>query len=153
MYEKIGSDLPRIEMEFTDFDIGYLDTLEDPGNTGLSEQADDHVPLEEGAQKVLEHEAASAEAAVLQRLRDLLGDTSVRREIVIEFGRCGSADPEVFFPERGGSTKEAKRICAECPVRTDCLELAIDNDERFGVWGGYSERERRKLKQQRRSAE
>ncbi len=60
--------------------------------------------------------------------------------------RCLQADPEIFFPEKGGSTREAKRICVDCPVRGDCLAYALENDERFGIWGGLSERERRKLK-------
>ncbi|WP_276319876.1 WhiB family transcriptional regulator [Egibacter rhizosphaerae] len=60
--------------------------------------------------------------------------------------KCLQADPETFFPEKGGSTREAKRICGECPVRNECLEHALENDERFGIWGGLSERERRKLK-------
>ena len=60
--------------------------------------------------------------------------------------RCLNADPDVFFPEKGGSTREAKRICSECPVRVECLEYALEEDERFGIWGGMSERERRKLK-------
>ena len=60
--------------------------------------------------------------------------------------KCLQADPETFFPEKGGSTREAKRICALCEAREPCLEYALDNDERFGIWGGLSERERRKLK-------
>jgi WhiB family redox-sensing transcriptional regulator len=60
--------------------------------------------------------------------------------------KCLNADPDVFFPEKGGSTREAKRICSECPVRDECLEYALEEDERFGIWGGMSERERRKLK-------
>jgi WhiB family redox-sensing transcriptional regulator len=60
--------------------------------------------------------------------------------------KCLNADPDVFFPEKGGSTREAKRICGECPVRVECLEYALEEDERFGIWGGMSERERRKLK-------
>ena len=59
---------------------------------------------------------------------------------------CAQTDPEAFFPEKGGSTREAKRVCLTCDVRDDCLEYALDNDERFGIWGGLSERERRKLK-------
>jgi WhiB family redox-sensing transcriptional regulator len=62
---------------------------------------------------------------------------------------CPQTDPEAFFPEKGGSTREAKRICAACEVRVECLEYALANDERFGIWGGYSERERRRLKQRR----
>jgi WhiB family transcriptional regulator, redox-sensing transcriptional regulator len=60
--------------------------------------------------------------------------------------KCLQADPETFFPEKGGSTREAKRICALCEVREPCLQYALDNDERFGVWGGLSDRERRRLK-------
>ena len=63
---------------------------------------------------------------------------------------CAQTDPEAFFPEKGGSTREAKRVCLSCDVRGECLEYALAQDERFGIWGGLSERERRRLK--RRSA-
>jgi WhiB family transcriptional regulator, redox-sensing transcriptional regulator len=59
---------------------------------------------------------------------------------------CAQTDPEAFFPEKGGSTREAKKVCLSCEVRTECLEYALEHDERFGIWGGMSERERRKLK-------
>ncbi|MGH3450295.1 MAG: WhiB family transcriptional regulator [Haloechinothrix sp.] len=59
---------------------------------------------------------------------------------------CAQTDPEAFFPEKGGSTREAKRICHGCEVRSECLEYALAHDERFGIWGGLSERERRRLK-------
>jgi WhiB family redox-sensing transcriptional regulator len=59
---------------------------------------------------------------------------------------CAQTDPEAFFPEKGGSTRDAKRICTSCEVRSQCLEYALANDERFGIWGGLSERERRKLR-------
>ena len=59
---------------------------------------------------------------------------------------CAQTAPEAFFPEKGGSTREAKRICQACAVRDECLEYALLNDERFGIWGGLSERERRRLK-------
>ena len=59
---------------------------------------------------------------------------------------CAQTDPEAFFREKGGSTREAKRVCTACEVRVECLEYALANDERFGIWGGLSERERRKLK-------
>jgi WhiB family redox-sensing transcriptional regulator len=61
-------------------------------------------------------------------------------------GLCAQTDPEAFFPEKGGSTREAKKVCLTCDVRQECLEYALANDERFGIWGGLSERERRKLK-------
>ena len=59
---------------------------------------------------------------------------------------CAQTDPEAFFPEKGGSTRDAKKVCVGCEVRAECLEYALANDERFGIWGGLSERERRKLK-------
>ena len=59
---------------------------------------------------------------------------------------CAQTDPEAFFPEKGGSTREAKRICSGCEVRAECLEYALAHDERFGIWGGLSERERRRLR-------
>lgn len=58
---------------------------------------------------------------------------------------CRQTDPEAFFPDQGGSTLEAKRVCMGCDVRAECLDYALRNNERFGVWGGTSERERRKL--------
>jgi WhiB family redox-sensing transcriptional regulator len=63
-----------------------------------------------------------------------------------ESALCAETDPEAFFPEKGGSTREAKKICTGCEVRTECLEYALSNDERFGIWGGLSERERRRLR-------
>ena len=59
---------------------------------------------------------------------------------------CAQTDPEAFFPEKGGSTREAKRVCLACEVRAECLEYALTHDERFGIWGGLSERERRRLR-------
>ena len=59
---------------------------------------------------------------------------------------CAQTDPEAFFPEKGGSTREAKKVCLGCEVRSECLDYALLHDERFGIWGGLSERERRKLK-------
>lgn len=59
---------------------------------------------------------------------------------------CAQTDPEAFFPEKGGSTRDAKKVCGSCTVRAQCLEYALANDERFGIWGGLSERERRRLR-------
>ena len=75
----------------------------------------------------------------------LLG--GVERELTWqEQALCAQTDPEAFFPEKGGSTREAKKVCLSCTVRSDCLEYALGSDERFGIWGGMSERERRRLK-------
>lgn len=59
---------------------------------------------------------------------------------------CAQVDPELFFPEKGGSTKEAKYICSRCTVAAECLDYALEQEERFGIWGGVSERTRRKIK-------
>jgi WhiB family transcriptional regulator, redox-sensing transcriptional regulator len=58
---------------------------------------------------------------------------------------CAETDPELFFPDKGGSTRQAKAVCGRCEVRPECLGEALRNGERFGIWGGVSERERRKL--------
>ncbi len=84
-----------------------------------------------------------------------LGVPGVRRPLEGEDGNplgwqtdalCAQTDPEAFFPEKGGSTREAKKVCLSCDVRSECLDYALANDERFGIWGGLSERERRRLK-------
>ena len=62
---------------------------------------------------------------------------------------CMGVDPDLFFPERGASTREAKEVCRGCVVRDDCLEFALANGEKFGIWGGMSERERRRLRRAR----
>ena len=62
---------------------------------------------------------------------------------------CMGVDPDLFFPERGASTREAKEVCRGCVVREDCLEYALANGEKFGIWGGLSERERRRLRRAR----
>lgn len=59
---------------------------------------------------------------------------------------CKEVDPEIFFPEKGCSTREAKQICGLCPVRSECLEYALDTGQRYGIYGGLSERERRRLR-------
>lgn len=71
-----------------------------------------------------------------------------RPELWTEKALCAQTDPDAFFPEKGGTTKPGKRICQGCEVRDECLKYALDNDERFGIWGGLSERERRRLKRE-----
>lgn len=65
---------------------------------------------------------------------------------------CAQTDPEAYFPIKGGSARPAKQVCAVCPVTTECLEDALATDERYGVRGGLSARERRPLLRQRRKA-
>ncbi len=66
---------------------------------------------------------------------------------------CLGVDPDLFVPERGASTREAKEVCRGCVVRGECLEYALENGEKFGIWGGLSERERRRLRRQRAQAQ
>lgn len=78
----------------------------------------------------------------------------------VKDGLCGQVDPEIFHPDKGGSAKEAKAICngnprrgtAPCPVREQCLEDALERNERYGIYGGTSERDRRKLRTERTAA-
>jgi len=63
---------------------------------------------------------------------------------------CRGVDPDLFFPERGASTREAKEVCRGCVVREDCLEYALVNRVKYGVWGGHSERERKRMRTRRR---
>lgn len=58
---------------------------------------------------------------------------------------CAQVDPDAFFPEKGGSNRAAKALCASCEVRAQCLAFALAHDERYGIWGGKSERERRRM--------
>ena len=85
-------------------------------------------------------------------MHDLLGDqtgfipipiTEERPWVV--FSACRDKDPGIFFPEDRAGTAAAIAICATCPVRLECLEYAIEADIRYGVWGGMTERQRRRL--------
>ncbi len=58
---------------------------------------------------------------------------------------CAQVADEPFFPDKGGSIREAKSVCARCPVKAECLAYALDRHERYGIWGGLSERQRRPL--------
>ena len=66
-----------------------------------------------------------------------------------DYANCLGVDPDLFFPERGASTREAKEVCRGCVVREACLEYAIVHAEKFGIWGGLSERERRRIRRER----
>ncbi len=68
-------------------------------------------------------------------------------------GACKGLDPDIFYPSSDEEAEEAKGICASCPVQQVCLEHALTHRERDGVWGGLTERERRRtLRQRRKSA-
>lgn len=74
----------------------------------------------------------------------LRGDLSWQDE-----ASCAQIGGDVWYPDKGAVPFAGKRTCAACPVREECLEYALDNDEKWGTWGGLSPRERRKLKKER----
>jgi len=86
---------------------------------------------------------------VLTQLVELLATGDLAWQ---DLANCRGANPDLFFPERGASTRTAKGICRECSVRAECLEFAIVSSEKFGIWGGLSERERRKIRRERSAA-
>lgn len=65
---------------------------------------------------------------------------------------CRGVDPDIFYPVSDDEAEAAKAICAQCTVREACLEFALANRERDGVWGGATERERRRIVRQRRKS-
>lgn len=69
----------------------------------------------------------------------------------LDAAACKDMDSEVFFPGRGMDLQPAKQVCKRCPIKELCLEYALRNEEKFGVWGGTSERERRAMRRERRS--
>ena len=84
---------------------------------------------------------------MLAELLDVAPERTWQRQ-----ANCMGVDPDLFFPERGASTREAKEVCRGCVVREDCLEYALTNSEKFGIWGGLSERERRRIRRSRSMA-
>jgi WhiB family redox-sensing transcriptional regulator len=69
-----------------------------------------------------------------------------------DFALCAQTDPDIFFPEKGGSTTPATTVCSACPVQGQCLEYAISHDIRHGIWGGMSDNDRRRIARERRQA-
>jgi WhiB family redox-sensing transcriptional regulator len=65
-------------------------------------------------------------------------------------GNCVGVEPDIFFPGRGEVATAAKELCRECPVRVTCLEFALAHGEKWGIWGGKSERERRRIRKERK---
>src|ERR1700737_257532 len=80
------------------------------------------------------------------RLTEVLMDTSWMAD-----SKCRELPPQTFFPSDGVGVEIARRICADCPVKGPCLEYALYNRIEHGVWGGASERERRRIARRRRS--
>jgi WhiB family redox-sensing transcriptional regulator len=65
-------------------------------------------------------------------------------------GNCRNYPPAAFFPSDGVGVDRARKICASCPVTATCLEYALENRIDHGVWGGCSERERRRILKRRK---
>lgn len=70
----------------------------------------------------------------------------------IDDALCAQTDPDAFFPDKGKTNTAAKATCMRCEVREQCLESALSRNERFGIYGGKSERERRTILEERRRA-
>jgi WhiB family redox-sensing transcriptional regulator len=66
-------------------------------------------------------------------------------------GKCRELEPNEFFPSDGTGVTKARSICADCPVKEPCLEYALRNRIDHGVWGGASERERRRILKRRKT--
>ena len=77
--------------------------------------------------------------------QDLNGEEIDNRFSWQERANCRGADRDLFFPQRGASTLKAEAMCEACAVRDECLEFAVTEGEHFGLWGGLSERQRRKI--------
>jgi len=69
-----------------------------------------------------------------------------------QLGACRGLDASVFYPDEDDDAEVAKQVCEECGVRVACLEYALNSREKAGVWGGATERERRRIIRQRRRA-
>lgn len=67
----------------------------------------------------------------------------------VQYAECAGVNPDLFFPERGGDGHQARAVCAVCPVKAACLNHALDNNEKFGIFGGMGPRERRALMKRR----
>ncbi|MGN6324512.1 WhiB family transcriptional regulator [Pseudolysinimonas sp.] len=74
-----------------------------------------------------------------------------RREVDQDWkdeGLCAETSPDLFFPGKGEPTTPAKKICVACDVKERCLAWALETGEEYGVWGGTSENERRRMRKE-----
>jgi WhiB family transcriptional regulator, redox-sensing transcriptional regulator len=95
--------------------------------------------------------------AAIRLLAALLADAASRTlGPWVRQAACAGSDPDVFFPPKHDHGEAARRICARCPVRGECLAYALEADENYGIWGGLDGNERRALRRKltkRRSRE
>ena len=83
---------------------------------------------------------------VLVPLTQIYGVDNASQLSWMDLGLCAEVGGDFHFPEKGGSVRAPKRVCRACDVRAECLAYALDTDQKFGIWGGMTERERRRLK-------
>lgn len=67
-------------------------------------------------------------------------------------GNCRGMDPDLMFPLSDKDVDKGKAVCVGCPVSQECLEFALTNGEKHGIWGGYSEKEIDRIRRIRRKA-
>ncbi len=79
------------------------------------------------------------------------GTTSIEDIAWMEDALCSQTDPDIFYPEKGGSTAPATSICNGCAVRAQCLDYALKQEIRHGIWGGTSDNDRKRMARQRRA--
>ncbi len=79
-----------------------------------------------------------------------MGEDGQADNIWMAAARCRDLSPAIFFPSDGLGVELARRICVNCPVKEPCLEYALSHHIEHGVWGGTSERERRRIVRRRR---
>ena len=94
-----------------------------------------------GATTSARTQTACRDCGLLRRPVTLPGDWALD-------GLCTQVDPDLFYPPMGGDPEPAKRVCAVCPVRLECLRHALNTNE-MGVWGGTTESQRRRMKEGR----
>jgi WhiB family redox-sensing transcriptional regulator len=70
----------------------------------------------------------------------------------VKQARCAEVDPVIFFPEKGERTSHAKAVCRSCEVKAECLQYSLDNNEKFGIWGGLTELDRIKLYKRKKAS-
>ena len=106
--------------------------------------------------KTVKHLSLSPVATMMPRettsLDTIPAAGSSRSTEWMSLGNCRNFAPEVFFPSDGAGVEKARKICATCPVKEHCLEYAVSEQIEHGVWGGMSERARRRLKSFRRAS-
>lgn len=124
----------------------FLDPVDADGAESAQRPVELRALPELGAQD-LEGSSEELPASIWQSVAGVYGVEEDQGQLAWQTDAlCAQTDPEAFFPEKGGSTRDAKRVCAACPVSEACLDYAMEHDEKFGIWGGLSERERRRLR-------